>query len=205
VLVLIRHAEAAGNAAGVLLGRENSPLTDRGRSQAQRLRSLLLAPVERLISSPLARARETAQALGTGLEVDIDERWIEVDYGEYEGRSLSEISASEWDGWRSDPRRRWPGGESLSDVAVRVRESCEELFANDGKGARADSDVVVVSHVSPIKAAVAWALGASETVVWRMFLSTASATRVAWGAGSPVLRSYNETVQALHDIVPGPA
>jgi broad specificity phosphatase PhoE len=61
----------------------------------------------------------------------------------------------------------------------------------------------VVSHVSPVKAAVAWALGASETVVWRMFLSTASVTRIAWGAGSPVLRSYNETVQALADPVPG--
>jgi broad specificity phosphatase PhoE len=194
-MVLVRHGEAAGNAAGTLLGRADSPLTDRGRLQAAGLRSLL-GRVDRLISSPLERARDTAAALRLDVPVELDERWIEVDYGDHEGRALSEIAATEWDGWRSDPSRRWPGGESLSDVAERVGECCEELFACEGRGARAEGDVVVVSHVSPIKAAVAWALATSETVVWRLFLSTASVTRIAWGAGAPVLRSYNETVHS---------
>ncbi len=54
--------------------------------------------------------------------------------------------------------------------------------------------MVVVSHVSPIKAAVAWALGAGDQVVWRLYLATASITRIGWGRDGPVLHRYNETV-----------
>ncbi len=195
MLVLVRHGEAAANAARVLLGRVDSPLTDRGRAQAAAL-APALGNVGRLIASPLARARETAAALGSGLSVEVDDRWVEVDYGEYEGRPLSSVESSAWERWRSDPASPWPGGESLADVGRRVRQSCEELFALEGTGARADADVVVVSHVSPIKAAVAWALGTGDEVVWHLYLATASLTRVAWGIDAPVLRSYNETAQA---------
>lgn len=147
----------------------------------------------RLVSSPLTRARETADALSLGLRIEVDERWVEVDYGDYEGRSLSSVPRQTWETWRSNPDEPWPGGESLTDVSRRVTECCEELFGLEGSGARAESDVVVVSHVSPIKAAVAWALGAPRSVVWRLYLANASVTRIAWGAGAPVLRSYNET------------
>jgi broad specificity phosphatase PhoE len=154
----------------------------------------LFGRVSRVVTSPLVRARDTASAIAAGLPVEVDERWVEVDYGEYEGRTLSEISVTEWSGWRRNPDSPWPGGESLADVAKRVRDSCEELFAEEGAGARAEGDVVVVSHVSPIKLAVAWALGTREEVVWRLHLGTASLTRVAWGVDAPVLRSYNETI-----------
>lgn len=154
-----------------------------------------LAGAGRLISSPLLRARDSADALGLGIPVEVDERWVEVDYGEYEGQSLSSVPRRTWASWRSHPEQPWPGGESLSDVTRRVTQCCEELFALEGTGARAGADVVVVSHVSPIKAAVAWAIGAPETVVWRLYLATASITRIAWGADAPVLRSYNETLR----------
>ncbi len=55
---------------------------------------------------------------------------------------------------------------------------------------------MVVSHVSPIKAAVAWALGAGDDLAWRLHLSTASLTSVDWAADRPVLRSFNHTVPA---------
>jgi broad specificity phosphatase PhoE len=193
MLILVRHGEAVANAAGVLLGRSDSPLSDRGHSQVSAL-GPLFGRVSRVVTSPLARARDTAHAIAAGLPVEVDERWVEVDYGEYEGRTLSEISVTEWSGWRRNPDSPWPGGESLVDVAKRVRDSCEELFAEEGAGARAEGDVVVVSHVSPIKLAVAWALGTGEEVVWRLHLGTASLTRVAWGVDAPVLRSYNETI-----------
>ena len=193
MLVLVRHGEAAANAAGALLGRTDSPLTDRGRDQAASLGSAL-SGAGRLISSPLSRARDSAIAFGLEVPVEVDDRWVEVDYGDYEGRSLSSVPRQTWATWRSHPEQPWPGGESLSDVSRRVSECCEELFALEGGGARARADVVVVSHVSPIKAAVAWALGAPEAVVWRLYLATASITRIAWGVDAPVLRSYNETL-----------
>jgi len=193
MLVLVRHGETVGNAAGQLLGRSESPLTARGRSEAAALGSAL-ARVSRLVSSPLGRARETARALGLDVALEVDERWIEVDYGELEGKELRAVPSELWARWRTDPTFRPAGGESLAEVGVRVRAACDELFAPGGEGARGDADVVVVSHVSPIKAAVAWALGTADQMVWRLHLSTASITRIGWRNDAPVLESYNETV-----------
>ncbi|MDR3648477.1 MAG: histidine phosphatase family protein [Acidimicrobiales bacterium] len=193
MLVLVRHGETEGNAARQLLGRRESPLTARGRSEATAL-AAVLGPVSRLVSSPLRRARDTAGALGLDVPLEIDERWIEVDYGELEGRPLGDVPADLWRRWRADPAFRPPGGESLAEVGVRVRAACDELFARRGAGARDEADVVVVSHVSPIKAAVAWALGTGDEVVWRLQLATASITRIGWGADGPVLHGYNATV-----------
>ena len=193
MLVLVRHAESAANAAGLLLGRSDSPLTPRGEEQARAL-GALMGPVTRLVSSPLTRAMRTAEALGTGLPVEVDDRWVEVDYGELEGEALSAVPAEVWTRWRADPDFRPAGGESLADVGRRVRRACEELFARPGDGARAEGNVVVVSHVSPIKAAVAWALGTGDAAAWRLYLATASVSRIAWGTDTPVLHRYNETV-----------
>jgi broad specificity phosphatase PhoE len=195
VLVLVRHGESEGNAARQLLGRSESPLTPRGRADAAVL-GARLGPVSRLVASPLGRARDTAQALGLDVPVEVDERWIEVDYGELEGRALRDVPAELWSRWRADPMFRPPDGESLAEVGARVRDACAELFGRDGEGARAGADVVVVSHVSPIKAAVAWALGAGDDIVWRLYLATASITRIGWGDHGPVLHGYNETVSA---------
>ena len=199
MLVLLRHGEAVGNADGLLLGRIDSPLTARGSRQAAGLATFLaggsiFSSVSRVIASPLTRARSTADALGLGIPVEVDERWIEVDYGEFDGQKLSGVPAEVWRAWRADPGYRPNGGETLAEMGVRVRAACEELFGSDGKGARGDSDVVVVSHVSPIKAAVGWALGTDDSVAWRLWLATASVTVIGWGNGAPVLQRYNVTV-----------
>jgi len=193
VLVLVRHGETEANAAGLLLGRSESPLTDRGRAQAAALGRLVVPPA-RVITSPLGRARDTAMALGFDLPLEVDDRWVEVDYGEYDGQAFGSVPAEVWQRWRADPAFVPPGGESLEAMGRRVRAACDELFAEDGAGARG-IDVVVVSHVSPIKAAVAWALGADDGLAWRLYLSTASVTVIAWGAGAPVLQRYNVTVE----------
>ena len=192
MLILVRHGESTGNASGLLAGRMELPLTERGLAQAQAV-GAALSGVTRVITSPLGRARATAEALGLGLPIEIDERWIEVDYGEYDGQALGTVPAEVWQAWRSDPGYRPPGGESLAEVGVRVAEACTELFAVDGEGARGDGDVVVVSHVSPIKSATCWALGLPDQGAWRLYLATASITRIAWGPGGIALHGYNET------------
>ena len=192
MLILVRHGESTGNASGLLAGRMELPLTERGLAQAQAV-GAALSGVTRVITSPLGRARATAEALGLGLPIEIDERWIEVDYGEYDGQALGTVPAEVWQAWRSDPGYRPPGGESLAEVGLRVAEACTELFAIDGEAARGDGDVVVVSHVSPIKAATCWALGLPDQGAWRLYLATASITRIAWGPGGIALHGYNET------------
>ena len=197
MLILVRHGESTGNADGLLLGRIDAPLTPLGLAQAETV-GPLVAGATRLISSSLQRARRTAEALGTGLPVEIDDRWIEVDYGEFDGRPLTSVPDEVWVRWRSDPDYRPTGGESLREAGTRVRAACEELFGVDGEGARGPGAVVVVSHVSPIKAATCWALGLGDEGAWRLYLATASLTRITWGATGPVLARFNQTPWSEH-------
>jgi broad specificity phosphatase PhoE len=193
MLILVRHGESTANAQGLLLGRTDAALTEKGRRQAASVRQLLSAPVSAVRTSPLGRARDTAALLDLGVPIEVDDRWLEVDYGEFECQPLRDIPAAIWQEWRRDPSFRPAGGESLAEVDTRIAAACTELFAVDGAGARGDQgDVVVVSHVTPIKAAVAWALGADAGLSWRLHLQTASVTRIGWGNGAPVLHSFNE-------------
>jgi probable phosphoglycerate mutase len=193
VLILVRHGESTANAQGLLLGRTDAELTEAGRAQSVAVGELLPAAVLSLRTSPLARARTTAALLGLAVAPEIDDRWIEVDYGEFECQPLAEVPAEVWREWRNDPGFRPAGGETLAEVDTRIGLACEELFATKGEGARdREGDVVVVSHVTPIKAAAAWALGADAGLSWRLHLQTASVTRIGWGNGTPVLESFNE-------------
>jgi broad specificity phosphatase PhoE len=195
MLILIRHGESVANAQGLLLGRTDAELTDRGMAQAAAVPRLLHAPVLTLRTSPLSRARDTAALLGLDVPVEIDDRWIEVDYGEYECQPLREVPAEVWREWRRNPDFRPAGGETLAEVDTRVAAACDALFAQHGTGARApEGDVVVVSHVTPIKAAVAWALGMGAELSWRLHLQTASVTRIGWGNDAPVLHGFNEVL-----------
>lgn len=183
MLILVRHGQTAVNAEGRLQGRMDPALTDVGRVQASAL-APVVAGAARVVSSPARRARDTAAMLG--LPVEVDERWVEIDYGVLDGMAFADVPAETWQRWRTDSTWAPEGGESLDDVGRRVAAACEGLLA-------ADEDVVVVSHVSPIKAAVAWALDVPPTVSSRMFLGLASVCRIDRGERGPVLRTFNET------------
>jgi broad specificity phosphatase PhoE len=92
-----------------------------------------------------------------------------------------------WHRWRTDGAFATEGGESFDALDARVREACKGL--TDRIGAE---DVVVVSHVSPIKAAVAWALNASVEIMFHCHLSHASVCRVGMGRFGPILHTFNE-------------
>ena len=187
MLLLVRHGRTELNAAGLLQGRADPPLDDRGRSQAEALAAVpALGAATRVVCSPLLRARQTAAALGP--PVGLDGRWIELDYGEWDGRPFASVPAEDWAGWRADLAWSPPGGESLAAVGERVRTALEDLA-----GEAADTDIAVVTHVSPIKAAVAWALGVGDEVAWSIHLDPASITRIAVRSGRPVVHSLNET------------
>jgi probable phosphoglycerate mutase len=189
MLVVVRHGRTEANAKGLLLGRLDVELDDVGRRQARAVADAVLAtsgPITAVVSSPLVRTRATAEALG--LPVEIDERFIELDYGEFDGRPLSDVPAEVWRAWRNDPDFCPPGGETLQQVSERVVDGCRDWAERAGSGT-----VVVVTHVSPLKAAVAWALGVGDETGWRTRVDPASITRVAVDAPVPVLRSFNET------------
>lgn len=192
-IILVRHGRTALNAAG-LQGRVDEPVDAIGEAQAAAVGARLAGEIEpmAIITSPLARARRTGDILCSaagwgGLEPAIDDRWIELDYGIYDRRPTGEVPAEVWHGWRSDPAFSPEGGESFGDLDRRVRAACEEIAARTDGG-----DVIVVSHVSPIKAAVAWALGADPAVAHRSRLDQAAVCRIEIGRTGPVLLSFNE-------------
>lgn len=186
VLLLVRHGETEPNTHGLLLGRGDPPLTARGRSQVAALACVLPRP-DRVISSPLRRAISTADAFGR--PVDVDERWIELDYGELDGRAASAVPPDVWERWRTDADFAPGAGETLAQLGRRVRSAC-----GDVAGAAAEGVVIVVTHVSPIKAALAWALNAPDTIAWRTFVEDASVSRIDVETAGPVLRWFNRGV-----------
>jgi broad specificity phosphatase PhoE len=186
MLYLVRHGQTEANARGLLLGRADPPLSALGQRQAAALRDLLPASA-RIVASPLTRTRETAEALGSRATVELDDRWLELDYGAYDEVPLADVPADVWRRWRTDMDFAPPGGESLATLGQRVRAACDDLAAEAAKG-----DVVVVSHVSPIKAALTWALGVGDEAQWRMFVAVASVATVATDGWAPSLRSFNQ-------------
>jgi broad specificity phosphatase PhoE len=188
VLILVRHGQTSANRAGLLLGRADPPLCDAGREQAEALARTLPAPA-RLISSPLGRARETAEtiAAASGTGVEVDDRWIEMDYGDLDGCPATALDAEGWRAWQEDPGHVPAGGESIAAVGARVRAACRDLACDASGG-----PVIVVSHVSPIKAAVAWALGVGDEVAWRMWVADAAVSRVDTSGSTPRLLAFND-------------
>lgn len=194
-IIIVRHGRTEFNAAGRLQGRTDNPLDEVGLAQAEAV-AMYLAPEllsdTLIVCSPLLRARQTATAIakGVGASLEIDERWIELDYGAYEGLRQSEVPSHVWREWRRDSNFAAPQGESLNQVQQRVTDACAELAQRlDGRTA------VVVSHVSPIKSAVAWALGVDVSVGWKTQLVTASITRLAISANGAALTSFNEVAR----------
>jgi probable phosphoglycerate mutase len=191
-LHLVRHGRTEANASGLLLGRLDPPLDEVGRAQATAAADAIgaVTGIGRVISSPLARARDTASfiAARVGVDVVVDDRWVELDYGDYDGVALTDVPADEWARWRADPTFTPPGGESLVSLRHRVDASLDQLRDELADG----PDVVVVSHVSPIKAAVAWTLGVGDEVTWRMYLAPASICRVRVDRRGPSLTGFND-------------
>lgn len=189
MITFVRHGQTAANRGGLLQGRADVPLTDLGHSQAALVAAGLSATPIRVLASPLSRALDTAAPIAArfGLDVEVDERLVELDYGEWDQRAIGDVTPDEWRRWRGDSSFAPPGGESLEDVAARTASFCSEMLSVDGA-------VVAVSHVSPIKAGVAWALDAGAAVTWHLMLDLASVTCIADRPdGRACLVSFNET------------
>ena len=137
-LVLARHGETEWSRTGRHTGRTDIPLTDLGREEAQRLGTVLSGrSFSRVVSSPLARATETARLAGFGDRLEVDDDLREWDYGWYEGRTRVEI-AKDVPGWTV-----WThpivGGESLEAVGHRADRVIDRLLSTAG-------DVLLFSH-----------------------------------------------------------
>jgi alpha-ribazole phosphatase len=188
VLILVRHGRTQANLEGRLQGRLDQDLDERGRQQAAAVAAYVQdrCEVDFVISSPLKRAMQTAAAFGRPIEVD--DRWLELSYGEYEGTPHADVPSEVWSRWRDDVHFIPAGGESLAALDVRVRAACDDLLARASA-----ANIVVVSHVSPMKSAVAWALDVDIGISFNCHLDHASVCRIAVRGDRPILQTFNET------------
>ncbi|WP_406196104.1 histidine phosphatase family protein [Streptomyces europaeiscabiei] len=198
-LVLLRHGETPLTAQKRFSGSGGSDpsLSDIGRYQAERVAAALAArgTIQEIVSSPLARCRETAGIVAArlGLGVTVEDGLRETDFGAWEGLSFGEVReryADDMTAWLTSPDAEpTGGGESFEAVAHRVAATRDELVA-----AHRGRTVLLVSHVTPIKTLVRLALGAPPESLFRMELSAASLSALAYYAdGNATLRLLNDT------------
>ncbi len=187
MLIFVRHGRTSANHQRRLQLRLDTELDEVGRAQAAATATMISGLVGDfdVIASPRRRAEQTAAAFGK--QVTLEPRLVELAYGDYEGKKISEVPAEVWQQWRENPNFALPGGESLSALDARVREVCAEVVERSQERA-----IVLVSHVSPIKSAALWALGLDISSSWNCHLSHAAVCRIGTSGGYPVLLSFNE-------------
>ena len=189
-LVLVRHGVTTHTSAKRFsggLGGDNPPLSEEGRDQIRAVGDWLAPLGERatsIVASPVRRTRESADLLGELLGVAVTEEpgLAEMEFGHWDGLSFPEVAerhGPELEAWLGDLDLAPTGGESFRQVQERVLAALDRVLADHAGGT-----VVLVSHVTPIKVLVAQALEAPLEAVFRMELSPASVTVLAWYAGS---------------------
>ncbi|MDX3312279.1 bifunctional RNase H/acid phosphatase [Streptomyces sp. ME08-AFT2] len=197
--VLLRHGETPLTPQKRFSGSGGTDpsLSDAGRGQAERVAAALArrGTVQHVLASPLARTRETAGIVADrlGLEVTVEDGLIETDFGAWEGLTFGEVRERHPDdlnAWLADPEAEpTGGGESFAATAVRIAAARDRLVA-----AYAGRTVLLVTHVTPIKTLVRLALGAPPESLFRMELSAASLSAVAYYAdGNASVRLFNDT------------
>ncbi len=191
MIILIRHGQSTTNELGLLVGRSDPPLTATGRDQARRLRAHL-GNVREVWTSPLERARHTASLAVPTIDALVKDAFIEVDYGSLDGQSLASISDEQWRDFEGDHDRPLLDGESLDAVDARVHAELDALLEDPSSALhQAEEHLVIVSHVSPIKSAVTWALGVHGSAAWRMRIDNGSMTFIATRRLTPSLIRHN--------------
>ena len=186
-VVLVRHGETEWTRTRQHTGRTDLPLTDEGRAQArlvgQALRSRTFGLV---LTSPLRRARETAELAGFGAEAKGREELAEWDYGDYDGRTTADIRAErpEWFLWRDGV----PNGESPADVGRRADRVVEEIRA-------AGVDALVFGHGHQLRVLAARWLGLAPAEGRLFALDTGTLSALGYERETPVIRRWNEPLE----------
>lgn len=182
-LILVRHGETEWSKAGRYAGLTDLALTEAGQAAARALGPRLPhGPFDRVVSSPLQRARHTAELLAQG-PVETDARLVERDYGDYEGLTTAEIRAHvpHWNVWTHGV----PCGESLEAMAARVDSFLQALLQSPHR------KVLVVAHAHLIRLMAARWLGLQPQQASLFRVDTLGVAHLGWEREQRVLLGWN--------------
>ncbi|MTD58113.1 bifunctional RNase H/acid phosphatase [Amycolatopsis pithecellobii] len=196
--LLLRHGQTELSIDRRYSGRGDLPLTEVGRQQAaaaaKRLAGMAGGEPIPVVSSPLTRTLQTAQAVADaiGVRVETNQGLVETDFGEWEGLTFREAAERDPElhgRWLRDSSVPPPGGESFDRVHRRVLAVRDELVAS-----YAERTVVVVSHVTPIKSLLRLGLDAGPSLLFRLHLDLAALSIVEfYPDGNASVRLVNDT------------
>ncbi len=195
-LLMLRHGQTEYSAQRRYSGRRDLPLTELGERQAAAAAARLstMDSVAAVVSSPMLRARQTAKPVADalGVPLEVHDGLIETDFGAWEGLTFAEARERDPDlhtRWITDTSVATPNGESMDTVHRRVRRVRDQLIAEYG-----DATLVVVSHVTPIKALLRMALDAGPSLLHRLHLDLASLSVAEFYPDGPAsVRLVNDT------------
>ena len=176
-IIFLRHGQAKNNTERILSGRTPGvPLTDKGITQAQQTAELLEhMNISAIYSSPIQRAKHTAEIVGkhNSIDVTIDDRLIELDMGKFTNVPYDEIFTSHGNVfmkfYNGELEIAHNGVETFADVKKRVASIVEEVIEK-----HPDQNVVLVTHMDPIKAMLSTIVDLSPTNLFELIIANAS-------------------------------
>lgn len=194
-LILIRHGETHYNRDRRYQGHKDTPLTRKGKKQAKDI-ALRLSnePLDAIYSSDLKRTRYTAEVINRyhSLMINILPQLREIDFGGWEGKTHDEIQR-EWKGlldeWENEPSKiRIPRGESIKDLAERIRSTIKKIVSN-----HPDQRVAVITHGGPIRIILIDALGLGLDDWWKTIASNGGISIIEYQSKKAKVLLQNDT------------
>ena len=208
-VLFVRHGVTDWNREGRFQGHQDPPLSADGLDEARLVASRLAASLqdrpERIVTSPLLRSRQTAEAIavalgGDDVAVESDRRLMELGQGEWEGRTHGELEVNDavrYAAWRrSSPRRPPPGGESLEAASERVGAVLDEILGDDDRA----WPLCVVAHGGSLRIAARRLLRIGLHTAWHVELYNASLSVLDWDRDGWRLVSWNDVTHLLGRI-----
>jgi probable phosphoglycerate mutase len=198
-IYIVRHGETQWNKEEVFRGRRDVPLNEAGKGQAKQAAAYFAGmPVARIVSSPLARAVETAEAIGLATHVSVEtaEEFIDINFGVWEGLPLREVKErfpADFAIWRTSPEKlRIEGGETLGEARQRASDGLARLAGLDGA-------VVITTHRVICKVLVLHLLNMGNEHFWDMLYDPGSITLLEGKAGRFTLVFSNDACRRRED------
>lgn len=213
VIVLVRHGRTPttgdvlpGRTPGLYLSSEGegqarrvADYLRRGQESDQKADAASSAGITTVYASPMERTQQTAAPIAEalGLEVTIHDGLLEADFGDWTGKKLAELAKlPEWSTVQRYPSGfRFPGGESFSEMQLRIVETLQSLASR-----HMGETVIAVSHADPIKAAIADAIGTHLDLFQRIVIQPCSVTAIQYTRTGPLILGMNMTDPSVQTV-----
>ncbi|MBP2026990.1 alpha-ribazole phosphatase [Acetoanaerobium pronyense] len=192
VIYLIRHGETVDNSEKKFCGHTDSALSDIGKSQIKKLSDRLKDyRFDKVYSSPLQRALITAKEI-TG-NVIIDEGFKEINFGDFEGKTLNEIKTSsvlEYEKFIcQDSNYRFPNGESTFGFSARIQKTLEDIISSSSE----DDNIALVSHSGVIREIISYLISKDDSLKWSFQIDNCSITKITYKENFATINYLNLT------------